>query len=82
MRLARTTAPPPRKVRLAGVEPAISGSQSRRGSQLPHNQNVTGRGRTCDAPRFKRALYRLSYGHVIWAATIEPAASRTGALTG
>jgi hypothetical protein len=24
---------------------------------------VTGRGRTCDAPRFKRALYRLSYGH-------------------
>jgi hypothetical protein len=25
---------------------------------------VTGRGRTCDAPRFKRALYRLSYGHV------------------
>ena len=27
--------------------------------------DVTGRGRTCDAPRFKRALYRLSYGHVI-----------------
>jgi hypothetical protein len=26
--------------------------------------DVTGRGRTCDAPRFKRALYRLSYGHV------------------
>ena len=25
---------------------------------------MTGRGRTCDAPRFKRALYRLSYGHV------------------
>jgi hypothetical protein len=25
---------------------------------------VTGRGRTCAAPRFKRALYRLSYGHV------------------
>ena len=24
---------------------------------------MTGRGRTCDAPRFKRALYRLSYGH-------------------
>ena len=23
-----------------------------------------GRGRTCDAPRFKRALYRPSYGHV------------------
>ena len=25
---------------------------------------MTGRGRTCDAPLFKRALYRLSYGHV------------------
>jgi hypothetical protein len=25
---------------------------------------VTGRGRTCDAPRFKRALYRMSYGRV------------------
>ena len=25
---------------------------------------MTGRDRTCDAPRFKRALYRLSYGHV------------------
>ncbi len=24
---------------------------------------VTGRGRTCDASRFRRALYRLSYGH-------------------
>jgi hypothetical protein len=24
---------------------------------------VTGRDRTCDAPRFRRALYRLSYGH-------------------
>jgi hypothetical protein len=25
--------------------------------------HVTGRGRTCDASRFGRALYRLSYGH-------------------
>jgi hypothetical protein len=25
---------------------------------------VTGRNRTCAAPRFRRALYRLSYGHV------------------
>jgi hypothetical protein len=25
---------------------------------------VAGRSRTCHAPRFKRALYRLSYGHV------------------
>ena len=24
---------------------------------------MTGRDRTCDAPRFKRALFRLSYGH-------------------
>ena len=26
--------------------------------------DVTGRTRTCHAPRFRRALYRLSYGHV------------------
>ena len=52
MRLARTTAPLPRCwIWLAGLEPASGG-------------DVTGRGRTCDAPRFKRALYRLSYGHV------------------
>ncbi len=38
MRLARTTAPPPRKVWLAGLEPAISGFQGRWGGQLPHSQ--------------------------------------------
>jgi hypothetical protein len=32
--------------------------------ELRSRDDVTGRGRTCDAPRFKRALYRLSYGHV------------------
>jgi hypothetical protein len=26
--------------------------------------NVVGRNRTCDAPRFRRALYRLSFDHV------------------
>jgi hypothetical protein len=52
MRLARTTAPLPRCwIWLARLEPASGG-------------DVTGRGRTCDAPRFRRALYRLSYGHV------------------
>jgi hypothetical protein len=35
MRLARTAAPLPRKVWLAGVEPALSGSRSRRGGQSP-----------------------------------------------
>jgi hypothetical protein len=40
MRLARTTAPLPRKVWLAGLEPAIPGFQSRRGGQLPHNQKM------------------------------------------
>ena len=38
MRLARTTAPLPRKVWLAGLEPAIPGSQGRWGGQLPHSQ--------------------------------------------
>jgi hypothetical protein len=28
-----------------------------------------------DAPRFRRALYRLSYGHMMGEAGIEPAAS-------
>ena len=55
MRLARTTAPLPRCwIWLAGLEPANGGGRG----------DVTGRGRTCDAPRFRRALYRLSYGHV------------------
>ena len=38
MRLARTAAPLPRKVWLAGVEPAISGARSRWGGQLPYSQ--------------------------------------------
>lgn len=51
----------------AGVEPAPS--RLRAGSSAvselrSRDDDVTGRGRTCDAPRFKRALYRLSYGHV------------------
>ena len=29
---------------------------------------MAGRNRTCGAPRFRRALYRLSYGHAWWAA--------------
>ena len=38
MRLARTAAPLPRKVWLAGIEPAISGTRSRWGGQLPYSQ--------------------------------------------
>ena len=41
MRLARTTAPLPRKVWLAGFEPAIPGFQGRWGGQLPHSQMAT-----------------------------------------
>ena len=43
--------------------------------ELRSRGDVTGRGRTCDAPRFKRALYRLSYGHVNGRSR-----ARTGAL--
>jgi hypothetical protein len=50
----------------AGVEPAPS--RLRAGSsaviELRSLVDVTGRDRTCAAPRFKRALYPLSYGHV------------------
>ena len=35
---------------------------------------MTGRDRTCGASRFRRALYRLSYGHVQWLA--EPESNR------
>jgi hypothetical protein len=38
MRLARTAPPLPREVWLAGVEPAISGAQNRRGGLLPYSQ--------------------------------------------
>jgi hypothetical protein len=41
MRLARTTAPLPRKVWLAGLEPAIPGFRGRWGGQLPHSQMAT-----------------------------------------
>jgi hypothetical protein len=41
MRLAGTTAPLPRKVWPAGVEPALSGARSRWDSQLPYDQSET-----------------------------------------
>jgi hypothetical protein len=41
MRLARTTAPLPRKVWLAGLEPAIPGFRGRWGGQFPHSQMTT-----------------------------------------
>jgi hypothetical protein len=48
----------------SATEPAAHWSDrpdsNRRAQAAVH---VTGRGRTCDASRFRRALYRLSYGH-------------------
>lgn len=35
--------------------------------ELQDHEDVTGRDRTCDAPRFRRALYLLSYGHAFTA---------------
>ena len=45
MRLARTASPLPRSEQIwpAGVEPAISGAQDRRGGRLPHSQWKTQR---------------------------------------
>ena len=45
---------------------------------------MAGRDRTCGASRFRRALYRLSYGHEQWArlgSNQRHPACRTGALT-
>jgi hypothetical protein len=44
---------------------------------------VAGRSRTCHAPRFRRALYRLSYGHTRWArleSNQRPLVCKTSAL--
>lgn len=38
-------------------------------------EGVAGRDRTCGAPHFRRALYRLSSGHTMGEAGVEPAAS-------
>jgi hypothetical protein len=43
------------------------------------SRDVAGRDRTCGAPRFRRALYRLSYGHMMGEAGVEPAASSISA---
>jgi hypothetical protein len=56
---------PFRGVAPAGVEPAphrvrVGGSVL---LSYEAEKNVTGRDRTCGASRFRRALYRLSYGH-------------------
>jgi hypothetical protein len=67
--------------------PNMSGPGRRRTCNPPGNsrelrrvelrsQGVAGRTRTCAASRFRRALYRLSYGHInIGGAGIEPAPS-------
>ena len=54
--------------------PSVSGSDRSRTCASPgksrelsvelRSQDVVGRARTCDAPRFRRALYRLSFDHV------------------
>ena len=41
-----------------------SPGKSRELSVELRSQDVVGRDRTCDAPRFRRALYRLSFDHV------------------
>ena len=50
----------------AGLEPARP--RLRAGSSTAelrsHAADVAGRARTCDAPRFRRALYRLSFSHM------------------
>ena len=47
---------------------------------------MAGRDRTCGAPRFRRALYRLSYGHMLcerrWGNLPVPQSPSTGPLRG
>ena len=46
------------------VPTSASPGKSRELSVELRSQDVVGRARTCDAPRFRRALYRLSFDHV------------------
>jgi hypothetical protein len=48
----------------AGFEPARPRVSVGSSARLSYEaKGVAGRNRTCGAPRFRRALYRLSYGH-------------------
>ena len=65
------------------VPTSASPGKSRELSLELRSQNVTGRNRTCDAPRFRRALYLLSFGHVRWArldSNQQPLVCETSAL--
>jgi hypothetical protein len=52
---------------LRGTARRQEGAQRREARAKPEagqgSESVAGRDRTCGAPRFRRALYRLSYGH-------------------
>ncbi len=82
MRLARTAAPLPRKaVWPAGVEPAISGAQSRRGGQLPYSQKTrrappAGLEPAASGLRARRHHPFRPRGREAPAAGLEPALSR------
>jgi hypothetical protein len=53
------------RVAPAGFEPATSRLRVGCSAELSYGaKDVAGRNRTCVAPRFKRALHRLSYGHM------------------
>ena len=61
-----------------------SPGKSRELSVELRSQDVVGRDRTCDAPRFRRALYRLSFDHVGWArldSNQQPLVCKTSALS-
>jgi hypothetical protein len=61
----------------AGVEPAPSRVRAGRSAVLElRSLDVTGRDRTCDAPRFRRALYRAELrSREVGGAGVEPATS-------
>jgi hypothetical protein len=55
------------RVAPAGLEPACPRVRAGSSLRLSYGADVAGRTRTCDAPRFRRALYRPSFGHQTWA---------------
>ena len=76
----RDTAPdgsPSRKVTPAGLEPARRRLRVGRSTELSYGaRDVVGRNRTCNAPRFKRALYLIGATTTrVGEAGIEPATS-------
>ena len=78
MRLARTASPLPRNEQVwpAGVEPAISGAQNRRGGHLPHSQVLGPRTRPWRRPGSRRPWNRTTLHRRIRAALAQPARRR------